>query len=87
MNSFKQGPYQTTGWRGYTMDELRYRRAYVTARLELDKAHILSQIDSLRSKRGTGGGGLSIGNAVKYVQYGIMAFQVVRRITSMFRKR
>ena len=36
-------------WKGYDIDELRYRRAYMLARCEIEKMRIMGRIDSMRS--------------------------------------
>lgn len=90
MDTVKKGPYAHPGWKGYTVDELKYRRAYIQARLEISKARILSQVSGLDTrKRQTGVAlrSMSVVNIIKYAEYGLMAFNAVKRITGLFKKR
>lgn len=38
----------TAEWKGYTMDELRYARAYTAARIELNKGRLMSRFSQMR---------------------------------------
>lgn len=50
MANSKQLPHTTTEWTGYTLDELRYVRAYTAARMELNRERVISCIDGMRKK-------------------------------------
>lgn len=92
MSAPHQEPYKTPGWPGYNLEELRYRRAYVQARLEIDKARIIAQLSALQPNSNkqqalTVRSGFSLANIVKYAEYGLVAYKAVSRITKLFRKR
>ena len=50
MANSKQLPHTTAEWTGYTLDELRYVRAYTAARMELNRERVISRIDGMRKK-------------------------------------
>lgn len=42
-------PIQTDDFKGYTLDDLRYRRAYLAARCDLQKERLMHHFSSLKS--------------------------------------
>lgn len=75
-------------WKGYTLDELRYQRAYTLARLEIEKERISSGFKHLYSSTpGNMGSGImkKMIGGLNYVDYALIAFKLGKRIYKMFR--
>lgn len=84
----KKTPHHQPGWQGYTIDELRYQRALTAARLEIQKERLVNQIDTLKGTFGIMKPKGIFGKMFKsldVIDYGILAFRTVRRVTSMIR--
>lgn len=45
----KKLPHTSEVWDGYTLDELRYMRAYTAARIEINKDRIVRNVSALKS--------------------------------------
>ena len=78
-------------WKGYTLDELRYRRALVGARMEIEKYRLNALTEQYRRmpQRLSGSGSLlgRVLGAFSYAEYAIVGFKLVRGIMKLFRKR
>ena len=87
---------------GYTLDEIRHRRALVAVRKEFAKVKIFEQLDGLKDRNpfapdGTLKAAARLGsipmkivrglNYTDYVMMGISAFGTVKKIFSFFRKK
>ena len=77
-------------WKGYTLDELRYQRAFALAHLEIEKERITSGLKQMyqSSPMGSGKGLVSkmIGG-LNYVDYAVLAFRFGKRIYRIFKKK
>ena len=71
-------PHETDNWNGYTLDELRYQRAYTAARLEIQRAGLqrnISNFNLIGSGTNVHGGILGkMFNSLGYIDIGIFAF-------------
>ncbi len=75
-------------WRGYSIDELRYRRAFTMARLEIAKERLTTT-----SRRLYGGYGMpatsgivgKLFGSLNYVDYAVLAFRLGKIVYSLFR--
>ncbi len=77
-------------WRGYTLDELRFRRVLAMTRLELQKESLAQQVDNLRQGRATDGSTswmTKVMGAFNYFDYAVLAFTVGRKVLHVFRRR
>lgn len=54
MEPLKSLPHHSENWQGYTLEDLRYRRAYIAACRELEKERLLHTFSSLRMHPATG---------------------------------
>lgn len=91
MNNQKQLPHHKQEFRGYTMDELRYHRAYAAARVEINRQRLEERLHNfsnggMKSMAPTNFFGKILG-AFSYIDLGVMAwkigsqaFKVVRRL-------
>lgn len=76
------------GWRGYSFDELRYRRARVAANLQVQKVMLASDAGNLR--RGnpvtrSWNTMRDIFSAIGYVNSALLAVQLFRRFRGLWR--
>lgn len=78
-------------WRGYTLSELRYRRAYVQVKLEMERAALFSQSKAVADKgiipmRGVTGGILGkVMGALDYFDYAFLAYKAGSKILHIFK--
>ncbi len=89
MSDYKSYPHEHPEWGGYTLEELRFQRAVNTARLEIQKERLIAYFRGVQSSAGlanTSGWFGRIFNSFSYFEYGIMAFRLVRRAFSTFKK-
>ena len=63
-------------WKGYTLDELRYRRALVGARVEIEK-YRLNALSLVGRVMG----------AFRYAEYAILGFKLIKRVSKLMRGR
>ncbi|MDE5627813.1 MAG: hypothetical protein K2I58_07650, partial [Candidatus Amulumruptor sp.] len=66
------------------LDQLRYRRAYVTARIELEKEQILNDLRQQRSSLSPMMLLSHAGSALRYANWGILAYQAFKTIGRLF---
>lgn len=90
-------------FKGYTMEELRYKRAMMALRKEFAKEQILKTVQTLRpgnSGEGAPGLGSKLGiagtiakklltnlNTIDYIMVGMSAFGVAKKAFKLFRKK
>lgn len=83
-----QTPQKVEGWQGYTIDQLRYRRAYVAARIELEREQLVQDIKDQRQTLFSPLGIIGhAGSLLKYANWGMIAFEGFKTITSLFRRK
>ncbi len=86
-------PYPRTenDWPGYTLDELRMRRAVVEARMEIQKYKLSAQLSSMREKTPLFGGNGSlfsrITGALSLTEYAFLGIKLFKLVSSIFRKK
>ncbi|MCM1110896.1 MAG: hypothetical protein NC336_06810 [Clostridium sp.] len=88
MPTKKKAPHTEPNWQGYTLDELRYQRALTAARLEIQKERLMNQTQTLRGTFGALQPKGVVGKMLRsldVIDYGILAFRTVSRITSLLR--
>ena len=73
-------------WKGYDIDELRYRRAYMLARCEIEKIRIDSMRSSIPSIASGGGIAARILKGLSYFDYAFIAYRVASRTTKLLSK-
>ncbi len=81
-------------WRGYTLEELRFQRAYTIARIEIEKNRLRSYAAASMQgniiPKGTGGSLLlKLFSAFNYIDYAVLAYKLGKTIfsvTRMFRR-
>ena len=79
-------------WRGYTIDELKYRRAVALVKLEMQKGRLAESFNATtgalaetRSKILGGGGGKRFAGKLKYINYLIIGYKSVRTAIGLWR--
>lgn len=85
---------ENTNWKGYSFEELRYKRALTTIKCELEKDQLKAAIASLKQgglpliAGGNKGGLMSkILGALDVADYSLIAFKLVHRIYKLFRRK
>lgn len=78
-------------WRGYTLSELRYRRAYVQVKLEMAREALFSRSKSVMNngvipmKGVTGGIMGKVMGALDYFDYAFLAYKAGSKIIHIFK--
>ena len=88
MKSSAPVPHSDPAWKGYDMDELRYRRAFVIARMEIEKERMSVAARNLYggTMRQTQTGIMSkVLGSLNYIDYGVLAYRLGKRVFSLFR--
>lgn len=80
-------------WKGYTFDELKYQRALVTIKCEIEKEKLISTFSTIKQGKmsvvGVGGGNPLLNKllgALDIADYSFMAFKFGRKLYSIFNK-
>lgn len=87
---------------GYTLDEIRHRRALIAVKKEFAKGRIMEEVDALKERNpfapdGSLKAASRLGNLpmkivkglnyTDYIMLGISAFTTVKKVISLFRKK
>lgn len=86
----KSPTHEEDGWKGYTLDELRYQRAVALARIEMEREKMAVKAYDLRQNMPVvGRSGLmgKIMGSLSYVDYIVLAFKLTRSLSRIFRRR
>ncbi len=84
-------PHNTDDWKGYTIDELRYMRAYTAARIEISRDRLTSRVSTIKKNGLTGGngnGGSIVSRmlgAMGYVDMALIGWKVFSQVFRIFR--
>ncbi len=83
MDKLTENNSMPANFKGYTLDELRYRRAFALAKYEIAKMQMSNTVMSVRQgMSGFGSKGIVgkiLGN-LNYVDYAILGFRVISKI-------
>lgn len=73
-------------WRGYSLEELRYRRALNEVAIAIEKDKLMRQVSETLPRNEAGSSMLSraIG-ALTYMDYVIIAFKLMTRMSKLYR--
>lgn len=80
--------YTNNDWKGYTLSELQYRRAAVSARNQVDKTLLESNFRALRTGNPitrSWQSMQSIFSTIGYVNSAILGWQLLRRVLAVVR--
>ena len=85
-------PHKQDDWNGYTLDDLKYRRAYVAARKELEKERMYHNLHNVRKGAVSTAAGTArrVASAVPFLDTAMVAWPVgskVIRFLGKFRKK
>lgn len=88
MEITKKMPHREEAWTGYTLDELKYRRAYLAARKELEKERLLHNVSQLRGAAGTTTMNVfkKVSSGIPLLNYGLLAFNIGSKAWKMIRR-
>ena len=84
MSNAKQLPHNTEEWKGYTLEEIRYARAYTAARMELNRERLTTRARDMQKnglKPGVSKGmlGKMLG-AFSYIDIALFTWRVGRKL-------
>lgn len=88
MSDRKALPHEKEYWKGYTLDELRYLRAYTMARMEINRDQLrrnFSNVKNLKAIPGKGMFGRILGT-LSYLEIAVMAFKVGGKVFKTVRR-
>lgn len=85
----KQLPHTTDEWKGYTLDEIRYARAYTAARMEINRERLMTRGRDIQKhglKPGVSKGmlGKMLG-AFSYIDIALLAWRAGRKVFKVTR--
>ena len=76
-------------WKGFTLEDIRYRRAINTVKMEIEKERLMSETTQLvgNTTQGlfTSATVRKLFSGFSYLDYGVLASQVFRQIQKVFR--
>ncbi len=87
----KKHQLKSKGWRGYTLDELRYRQALTEVAIDIEKdriSHSISDAVPNAIKSGSRGSSMiskALG-ALSYVDYAVLGWRLIKMIRGLRRK-
>lgn len=78
MSNPKELPHEKPAWTGYTLDELRYLRAYTAARIEINRDRIERNVASLKDNGPVSKGGLlgKVLGTLSYIDIALLTYKV-----------
>ncbi len=82
----ESGTTNATTWKGYDIDELRYRRAYLLARSEIQQMRLTSRIDSVKQAMpdfGPHGIASRMLKGLSYMDYAFLAYKTATKLFSI----
>ncbi len=84
MSNAKQLPHNNEKWKGYTLEEIRYARAYTAARMELNRERLTARARDMQKnglKPGVSKGmlGKMLG-AFSYIDIALLSWRVGRKL-------
>ncbi len=89
MSNTKVLPHSREDWEGYTIDEVRYLRAYTAARMEIARERLQANAKSFVSGNGASGGGTGIMSRIlgtlSYLDIALVTFKLGKSIFRIFR--
>lgn len=78
MSTAKQLPHEKPEWTGYTLEELRYMRAYTAARLEINKDRLQRNITNFKNSGPVSKSGLlgKVLGTLSYLDIALLTFRI-----------
>lgn len=88
MSTKKILPHEKDDWKGYTLDELRYMRAYTAARLEINRDRLNRNFAGVKSVGTFPAKGIvgKILGTLSYLDIAIMAFRIGGKVFKTVRR-
>lgn len=85
----KLPPHKVAGWKGYTLEEIRYQEAYMAAKLQIQREMLLKEAGGLKSHWFSPLGNSlfgRVGTLMEYAGYGIAAYRFMRQAIDLMKK-
>lgn len=72
-------------WDGFTLDELRYERAYAAAKTEISKEKFYAALNNVTNGGKKAGLLQTVMGGLSYFDYGVIAFRLGSKVFNLFR--
>lgn len=80
-------PHQTEMFKGYSIDQLRYMRAYTAARIDINRERVSQRVHGLMTKNNTPSGIMGkVMGAFSIIDIALIAWKVGSSAFKLFRK-
>lgn len=78
MSTAKELPHEKAEWKGYTLDELRYMRAYTAARIEISRGRLKRNFTGLKKANPVKSGGMlgKVLGTLSYLDIALVTFRL-----------
>lgn len=78
MSSTKELPHEKESWKGYTLDELRYMRAYTAARIEINRDRLKRNFGGVKNFKPSSATGLlgKVLGTLSYLDIALVTFRI-----------
>ncbi|MCI8997588.1 MAG: hypothetical protein HFJ95_01155 [Muribaculaceae bacterium] len=88
MSNRKALPHEKEDWNGYTLDELRYLRAYTAARMEINRDQLRRNFSNVKNFNALPSKGLfgKILGTLSYLDIAIMTFRIGGKVFKTVRR-
>lgn len=86
-NNTKALPHEKPEWKGYTLDEIRYMRAYTAARLEINREHLQHNFTSMKDYTPMNKSGLlgRVLGTLSYIDIALLTYRIGSRALKTLR--
>lgn len=80
-NNKKSLPHEKPEWKGYTLDELRYMRAYTAARLEINRERLQQNFVAMKDYSPMNKSGLlgKVLGTLSYIDIAVLTYRIGSR--------
>lgn len=82
MSERKLLPHEKDNWTGYTLDEIRYLRAYTAARMEINRDHLRRNFSNVKNFNAFPAKGMfgKILGTLSYLDIAVMTFRIGSKV-------
>lgn len=87
MSTTKELPHEKPEWTGYTLDEIRYMRAYTAARIEISRDRLKRNFTGLQKANPVRSGGMlgKLLGTLSYLDIALVTFRLGRKALKVMR--
>lgn len=87
MSTTKELPHEKSEWTGYTLDEIRYMRAYTAARIEISRDRLKRNFTGIQKASPVASGGImsKVLGTLSYLDIALVTFRLGSRMFKILR--